>query len=553
MSTFAKSPKDNSRQYFGFNCGRADKQSRQRLSDKNEVDEIFVEGMNRLSFDELQREQEDLHGVSADFTEKADDVKRMLVTLHSHLQHLKPGSAYESAETMNQDYVSNRDLRMTFLRANRYDPKASANQMIRYFDFKSKLFGEDKLTRDILLSDLNDDDIACMLRGNYQISAVKDRANRVILMQFPGLRAPKSIENELRSRFYINMDLIKSLNTANRSVVYINYGVGDLEDHTKGAGGLQFLHFGMAMPFPTSGFHLCFSEKAETLVGKAVFALLPPSLKAKVKFHFGSHMECLYQMSTFGIPEHALPLSITKNEVNLQHHMAWYNNCFQRETESVISGWGSIVPNENDVLCVGKKVNSVGNNRIRDLAALHSADWYNTGSSKERRLLVDLIMDDVRKNGGRFLKPDEHDSHDWQELSVDEIRTKIHQLFRNLKKRANSTQKPPTLSPLQSKTLQAISNVTENDILFGRMYDHVGNQRLRQLVRVMSGEYNASNRGRKKEIADFLVIQIKNKGGRFLKPTDDGQWVEVSDTAAEKKVSSHFRNNRRGKSTGDEN
>lgn len=245
MSTSAKSPKDNNCQYFGFNCGRGGKPSRPQKAEKNEVDEIFVEGMNRLSFDELQREQEDLHGVSADFTEKVEDVNRMLSTLNDHLQHMKPGSAYEKAETMNQNYISNRDFRMTFLRANRYDPKASANQMIRFFDVKSKLFGEDKLTRDILLSDLNHDDIDCLQRGTYQISPVKDRANRAILMQFPGLRAPKAIENELRSRFYINMGLIGSLNTANRSVVYINYGVGKFADHTKGAGGLQFLQLGM--------------------------------------------------------------------------------------------------------------------------------------------------------------------------------------------------------------------------------------------------------------------------------------------------------------------
>lgn len=263
-------------------------------------------------------------------------------------------------------------------------------------------------------------------------------------------------------------------------------------------------------------------------------------------------MECLYQLSTYGIPEHALPLSIAKNEVSLDHHMTWYNACLRRETASILCGQGRIVPNDNDVLCVGKKVNSAGNKRIRDLAALHSADWYNTGSSKERRLLVDLIMDDIHKIGGRFLKPDETDANDWQELSVDEVRTKIHQLFRNLKKRALSTIKSPPTSPRQSKVDIPITNVTDNDILFGRMYDHLGNQKLRKLVKAMAGEYDISNRGRKKQLAESLIEEIQNEGGRFLKPTDDGQWVEISDTVAEKKVSSHFRNNRRGKSAGDE-
>jgi hypothetical protein len=61
----------------------------------------------------------------------------------------------------------------------------------------------------------------------------------------------------------------------------------------------------------------------------------------------------------------------------------------------------------------------------------------------------------------------------------------------------------------------------------------------------MSAEYNCASRGRKKEIADFVVAEIKRNEGRFLKLADNGKWCEVSDKVAEMKVSSHFRNSRR--------
>ncbi|KAL3930754.1 MAG: hypothetical protein SGBAC_011626 [Bacillariaceae sp.] len=208
-------------------------------------------------------------------------------------------------------------------------------------------------------------------------------------------------------------------------------------------------------------------------------------------------------------------------------------------------------PSENDVLCLGRKVNNVGNDRLLAIAAQH-ADWYNTGNSRERRVLVDLIMENIRKKGGRFLKPDESCSHHWQEVSVDEARSKIGQLFRNLKKRARSSVTSSATATLSdADDARIVTTVGDEDVLFGRMYEHAGNERLRQHVEVISAEYNASNRGRKKQIADSLVQEVKSRGGRFLKPIESGRWVEVTDKMAETKVSARFRNFRR-KTSGEE-
>eukprot|EP00526_Cylindrotheca_closterium_P026840 CAMPEP_0113629714 /NCGR_PEP_ID=MMETSP0017_2-20120614/15428_1 /TAXON_ID=2856 /ORGANISM="Cylindrotheca closterium" /LENGTH=51 /DNA_ID=CAMNT_0000540129 /DNA_START=15 /DNA_END=167 /DNA_ORIENTATION=+ /assembly_acc=CAM_ASM_000147 len=49
-----------------------------------------------------------------------------------------------------------------FLRGNRYDTKAAANQMLKFFETKQDLFGTEKLTKDITIEDLDEDDIACL-------------------------------------------------------------------------------------------------------------------------------------------------------------------------------------------------------------------------------------------------------------------------------------------------------------------------------------------------------------------------------------------------------
>lgn len=343
--------------------------------------------------------------------------------------------------------------------------------------------------------------------------------------------------NELRARFYVYMKLIESLDHSNSGVVIVSYCVGRFRDSMVGAGLIDNTMLGMAMPFHIGGIHICMdSDQREAMVVKAAIVVCSTTMKAKVKLHTGSHQECQYLLSTFGIPLAALPISFLSNDAIFERQLSWYHECLRSEQEP--KGIRDAASNENDVLYLGRTVNNAGNERLRTLVARH-AETYNSGSSKDKRNAVDLIIDSIRQNSGRFLKPSEG-GKDWREVPVSEVRSKISQMFRN-QKRARSSVRDPT----NHREGPIIDTVFEDDVLFGRIYDHIGNKKLRQLVEKMAGEYNASNRGRKKEIADFLVGTVKRNGCRFLKPTDDGRWIEVSDKVAEAKVSSHFRNFRR--------
>ena len=182
------------------------------------------------------------------------------------------------------------------------------------------------------------------------------------------------------------------------------------------------------MPFFLAGVHLCFDRQSDIILGKAGLALAPPQVAARVKIHCGSHLECQYSLSSFGIPATVLPLAITETDSVLAYQLSWYQGCLEKETED--NHQGKPTPNENDVLCLGKKANSRGNERLLHMASIHQ-DWYNSGDAKERKILVDLMIESIRKNGGRFLKPDES-GLDLKELPVDEIREKIAQMFRNV-------------------------------------------------------------------------------------------------------------------------
>ncbi|KAL3936493.1 MAG: hypothetical protein SGBAC_008195 [Bacillariaceae sp.] len=130
---------------------------------KEDVDEEIVQGMTHLSFEELQREQEELHGVSAIVRKEKEELDTLLETFRCHCDHLKRGTVYEYAESVDKNYVCNKAFQLMFIRGNRYETKTAAEQAIRFFDMKMKLFGKDKLVKDITLNDLDDDDKASLM------------------------------------------------------------------------------------------------------------------------------------------------------------------------------------------------------------------------------------------------------------------------------------------------------------------------------------------------------------------------------------------------------
>eukprot|EP00980_Cylindrotheca_fusiformis_P025443 scaffold13727_cov86-Cylindrotheca_fusiformis.AAC.1 len=84
-----------------------------------------------------------------------------------------------------------------------------------------------------------------------------------------------------------------------------------------------------------------------------------------------------------------------------------------------------------------------------------------------------------------------------------------------------------------------------NDVLFGRVRSNDGNRTLRKLVTTLLDEYNGLPRKFKAKLAEEVVDEISNLGGRFLKRNPVGEWEEVSHNEAVQKVAKTFRNCRR--------
>ncbi|CAJ1969510.1 unnamed protein product [Cylindrotheca closterium] len=505
-----------------------------------ENDAMLVEALNGLTFEERQEQQEIVHGVDEMTADESTFIESTLKDLDNILLRTKHGTLYETAESLNPEYVGARAFRIMFLRGNRYDAKASAKQMLTFFEWKEQLFGREKLVKDITMDDLDEDDRACMRAGYVQIPG-KDRSNRTILLHLPGLRSFKTLMNELRSRYYIWMTILKSEECQLRGAVVLVYAVGCLKDQKEGVGYMENARLFLALPLHQAAIHVFTDNSAEYIMGNGIIRMFSSKIRARFRIHYGSHMECQYLLPSYGISPKLLPLKTITLQVNMHQHHRWCESCLLNDTSDCpdlgTSQTTMTKYNDDDVLYVaGKKSNNAGNERLRVLVA-DLSQKYDTGTTEKKRTIVEGMIGEIHKTGGRFLKQNPGSDSDWIEIPVDEARLKITQMFRNHRRRVGAL--------IQGGCLIA-GEPLPNDVVFGKTHRSRGSDLMHYLIKARSDEYNSLDRGMKVQVVDAVLERIKGEGGRFLQTAPEhGGWLEVTTEMARIRVSKYFRNNRR--------
>ena len=203
------------------------------------------------------------------------------------------------------------------------------------------------------------------------------------------------------------------------------------------------------------------------------------------------------------------------------------------------SGGLIIEPNPNDVLSSGfTKGDNIGNDRLRALVK-DSVEAYRSGSTDEKLLIVDRIIGEIHKAGGRFLQQDKG-SQTWYELSLTKVRLKITQRIRNHKRQRETASR-------QARDGTPVADMPRPcDVIFGKHQRGQGNVFLHCLVKDRFEEYESLDRGMKVVIVDAIIERIKSEGGRFLQPIPDTEgYVELSTDSIRGRLSTYFRNYRR--------
>ena len=120
-----------------------------RLLSSSDIDAVLANDMAELSVTERQTIVEEIDGLAEKVMDETPEyVEECLKQLKTKLEEMRKGTssdlaAYDLAMSANPTYVKNKEFRLMFLRAERGDANKAAVRMVRHFQYKLELFGEE--------------------------------------------------------------------------------------------------------------------------------------------------------------------------------------------------------------------------------------------------------------------------------------------------------------------------------------------------------------------------------------------------------------------------
>ena len=135
-----------------------------------------------MTVQEREKVFEDVHGVAEPRKETQEFIQNVLSRLETSIGLIptKDRRAYNKAVFLKPSLRTDTKFQLMFLRAEEYNVHESALRLVRYFEEKLKLFGEQKLVKRITMDDLDGDAQNFFRCGNSMVLPVPDHAGRPI-------------------------------------------------------------------------------------------------------------------------------------------------------------------------------------------------------------------------------------------------------------------------------------------------------------------------------------------------------------------------------------
>jgi len=307
-----------------------------------QADDLLAEEISRLSFQDRNHINEEIHGVRVLAPEETPELlERSLADLGSFLNQMitEPPSlkdAYNLSQTLDSNrrmepidlqsnenpsttnilYVNDKSFLLRFLRCELFDAKKAALRIIKYLNLVHEVCGEYALTRPIQLNDFNKEEKKILRSGFMQLLPYRDRAGRPILAFVGDIGAKYSWRQKLKV------------------LIYLFYVSGDIESQRK---GLVVL----CCPDSQSDFsNFSFDGRTKELLTRlvesssirfcAIHACMPDtflfrmrrlfivgavstSVRLRLKFFVATGIERQYIFKGYGIPTELIPITDTGN------------------------------------------------------------------------------------------------------------------------------------------------------------------------------------------------------------------------------------------------
>ena len=467
-----------------------------KLQEANDVDRLIAQKLSKMSIQDREKVEHDVHGISVGFEETPEFIHESLLKLEQELEKLKETERkdYDLAKSIDRHYVQNTKFRIKFLRADRYHAKNAARRIARHFKAKIELFGIEKAVKDIVQDDLTPEDMAVLNYGAPSILPLRDRSGRVVCLWIPRPQIQEmACLPKLRASFYVAQVLSEDEETQKKGCVCVLYLVGNKGKIRDTEAEWKLVSLSRAIPIRSEAQYFCYDNwhilPMVTVIkyGCSAFNIV------RFRSQFGKQSDIMFWLQTFGIPTKLIPLSEDGNIIFDQNISMWEKRrCLEQTTTTTSSSPSSVspspIPSPSPSLITVETTTSSTTTTQNATAAI-------TGTGKVK----------------------------------------------------STTTTTTTSSATKTKTTTTTANHVgvpgRFDVLLGRgkaCHDHPGNVRLRHLVEEWADIYSCSCKKQKTRVTREILEMISNSSGRFLKESDSG-WIEVSQEVARLKVSHVFR------------
>lgn len=394
-----------------------------------ETHALLAESMKCLSVAERAGALDDLHGVPTSSEETPHLRLERFQEMAKILEELPPESkkAFLLAKSDSINYVTSERLWIRFLRAENFFAAGAARRLVRFFEHKLELFGRDKLVQDLTIEDFSEEDLEHLGSGFCHLLNERDRSGRAVIYSIGSLAVNVPIQTRARIMLYGFLSVSNDEEIQKRGCVVVFNAVGQRTYFKER--GRQIAALTASVPLKVSAVHLCYDNPILHPVIAAASFVMERKLLVRMRVHYGSNLECMYELMGFGIPRNILPIDCTGDQI-AGFSSDWIKTSREREREMPREE-RIVAPTAKDVL-MGRGKNvflHTGNIHFRTLLQRHQAR-YQQASKFEKTVLVGTVLLDVKDHGGRFLA---HGKDGYFEAADETSRKKIAHDFRNIR------------------------------------------------------------------------------------------------------------------------
>jgi len=279
--------------------------------------------------------------------------------------NLTDDSAYEVDDLDDEGLyidVEQREFRLSFLRAERYDSKKAATRLIEYFEEKRRLFGVDKLTTKIQLKHLDAETTECLESGQISLLPGRDRAGRAIIVGTNRLainKEKRQNNNSVLRAFWILWSIaLEDVETETNGVVFVNYAIGEGRENNNDGYDGRIRDWGnilRALPLRIACIHWCVENHTLKQAANLSALMLGGSNFVRVRCHAGSDMEVQHDLTTFGIPTSLFPISML-GKIELSRHLDFLKQRKTMEATSLLNKALALLETPNIDDCIALDV-----------------------------------------------------------------------------------------------------------------------------------------------------------------------------------------------------